>query len=315
MLFPYAECNMRQYMKRNSFGDPTKRKLRWLLEQFKALSFALRQIHNLSGETTSSEVTTNLLTPTQQDVRMSGWHHDLKPENILFFKLPGRKYGVFQVADFGSGKVHTYRSGSVNTRSPNGTLTYEPPEAAKEGATSRPYDMWSMGCVFLELLIWATCGYSCVKTFRSNREERRFPGSQTDILKDDAFWQIDVHGNIQRRASVDEWFNRLPNEMERKKLQILREVLDLVDRMLDKDRQTRITALHLWDTIDRICSQAKIDLADVKDDSMPEQISRETASSILPRLSTRAPDRRTPDPISPAAMHPPEGSSPRTPHS
>lgn len=314
MLFHYAECNMRQYMKHYNFGEPTKRNLRWLLEQFRALSIALRHIHNLSESKTSSETTTNLLAPTQQDVRKSGWHHDLKPENILFFKSLGSGYGVFQVADFGSGKVHTYRSGSVNTRSPNGTLTYEPPEAANEGATSRPYDIWSMGCVFLELLIWATCGYSCVKSFRSNREERKFPGSQTNILKDDAFWQIDVDGNVQRRSSVDEWFERLHDEMERKKLQILREVLDLVDRMLDKDRQTRITALDLWDTIDRICSQTKKDLADVKDDSMPEHTSRETDSSLLPRLSTRAPDRRTPEPMSPAAIHRPEGNSPRSPH-
>ena len=314
MLFHFAECNMRQYMKRSRFGEPTKRKLRWLLEQFEALSIALRHIHNLSGAKTSSDTTKNLLAPTQQDVRKSGWHHDLKPENILLFKSPASRCGVFQVADFGSGKVQTYRSGSANTRSPNGTLTYEPPEAAKEGATSRPYDMWSMGCVFLELLIWATCGNSSVESFRSSREGRRFPDSQTDVIEDDGFWQIDNQGNIQRRKSVEEWIKRLHDEMERKNLKSLREVLDLVDRMLDKDRQTRITALDLWDTIDRICSQTKIDFADIKDDSMPEQNNRETASSLLPRLSTRAPDRRTPDLVSPADIHRPEDNNLRSPH-
>lgn len=314
MLFSYAECNLRQYMKRNVFSEPTKRNILWLLAQFLGLSNALREIHNLSDSNNAPETTPNILAPTQKEVRKSGWHHDLKPENILYFILSESKHGSFQIADFGSGKVHTYRSGSVNTRSPNGTLTYEPPEAAKEGATSRPYDMWSMGCVFLELLIWATYGYQCVKSFRSNREERRFPDSHTDIVQDDAFWQIHNDGNIQRRKSVEECFEKLENDLQRPSMQPFRKVLGLVDRMLDKERQTRISALDLWDTLSRIFTQTKIDLEHIRSDSVVDQANRDSMLPLLPRLSTRAPDRRSPEHASPGAASRSEGYPPRSPN-
>ena len=292
MLFAYAECNMRDYMSRNKFSQPTKRNILWLLRQFLGLSNALRQIHNLSESGVASQTTANL-SASRQDIRKSGWHHDLKPENILYFKSPGSQYGSFQIADFGSGKVHTYRSGSVNTRSPNGTLTYEPPEAAKEGATSRPYDMWSMGCVFLELLIWAFFGYSSVKTFETNRMDRRFPGSATDIIRDDGFWQIDTEGIIHFRASVEEWLVTLDQELRHQGHHPFLQVFDLVkDGMLDKERQTRISALDLWDTLNRIHIQAKIDLQNVKNDAVPEKRTREADQRNLPRLSIKAPDRR-----------------------
>ena len=311
MLFAYAECNMRDYMRRNTFSKPTKRNILWLLEQFLGLSNALRQIHNLSDSGVASQTTANLSAP-KQDIRKSGWHHDLKPENILYFKASGSEYGSFQIADFGSGKVHTYRSGSVNTRSPNGTMTYEPPEAAKEGATSRPYDMWSMGCVFLELMIWAFFGYTSVKSFESNRADRRFPGS---IIEDDAFWQIDVDGNIQFRTSVDEWLGKLKIELRRQHRNPFLQVFDLVkDRMLDKERLTRISALDLWDTLHRIYTQTKIDLENVKSDDVPEKAAREGDLRSLPRLSIRAPDRRTPEVVSPATSQMLDSGASRAPH-
>lgn len=137
------------------FGAPSNENIMWLLKQLRGLAEALKDIHNLSSIGSSLPTPSpgpNLVAP-QPQMRKSGWHHDLKPENILLYKSLGHERGTFQVSDFGSGKIHTYRSGSVNTRSPIGTLTYEPPEAKLEGATSRPYDVWSLGCVFLELLI------------------------------------------------------------------------------------------------------------------------------------------------------------------
>ena len=304
MLFSYAQCNLRQYMRRRNFGEPTKRNILWLLRQFLGLSHALREIHNLSNTDAVPEGSTNLLAPTA-NLRKSGWHHDLKPENILYFRDLSPLGGAFQIADFGSGKVHTYRSGSVNTRSPNGTLTYEPPEAVKEGATSRPYDMWSMGCVFLELLIWAAFNYKSVKSFTSDRDQRRSPGSQTDIVADDGFWQRDGDGNITLRQSVQNWIEKLRNELRRQGNQYFEKVLDLVIRMLDTERRTRIPALDLWDTLDRIHKQATVDMKKFKHDSLPAEVDLDFGKSslALPRLSTNAPDRRTPEPISPTVTN------------
>lgn len=300
MLFSFAECNLRQYMRRVAFGNPTKKSILWLLSQFRGLANALKEIHNLSSAEKADGSSPNLLAPVK-DLRKSGWHHDLKPENILFFKIPSSSGGAFYVADFGSGKVHTYRSGSINTKSPNGTMTYEPPEFAKEGVTSRPYDVWSMGCVFLELLVWAVFGYSSVRTFTNDREQRRFPGSQTDVLVDDAFWQMDENRDLTLRESVANWISKLHDEIQQQRLEPFEKVLKLVIRMLDTERRDRISALDLWDTLDRTHKQATVDMKNLKQDSLPAEVEMDPESSQpLLRLSTNAPDRRTPEPGSPA---------------
>lgn len=305
MLFPYAECNLRKYMEQVAFGGPENENILWLLKQLRGLAGAIRTIHNLSAiETLKS--TSNLVAPTAVQEKKSGWHHDLKPENILYFsrlhfRSLGSKRGILRIGDFGSSRIHTYRSGSVNTKSPSGTPTYEPPEARAEGATSRPYDLWSLGCVSLELLIWAVFGSSEVKDFAEKRYARRYPGSIANTMEDDAFWQMAVDGTVSLRESVKKRIQRLREKVLQPKWQSLKEVLDLVNRMLDLERQTRITALDLWDTLDRIFRQRKLDLKRNNGNS-PLGSSQERASSPLPRLSLNAPDRRSPEPpLSPRA--------------
>ncbi|KAF6234580.1 hypothetical protein HO173_007206 [Letharia columbiana] len=287
MLFPYAQCNLRQYMEWIRFGAPKKENIMWLLRQFRGLAEALKDIHNLSGAG-DLQSAPNLVTHSGGD-RKAGYHHDLKPENILFYKVSGN----FEISDFGSSKVHTYRSGSHNTKSAHGTLTYEPPEAA--GETSRPYDVWSLGCVFLEILIWAVLGFPSVKKFGEERDDRRYPGSHVNIAKDDAFWQMLQNGDIMVRKSVESFTEILREKILQQRNQPFMKVLDLVIKMLDTVKDTRILALDVYDTLDRIYKQKKIDLENVKEDSLPDNDDAQELSPYLPRLSLDPPDRRSPE--------------------
>lgn len=74
-------------------------------------------------------------------------HRDLKPDNMLFLKD-----GTMKLADFGLARMY----GTPKTRlSPQAiTLWYKPPELLL-GATeySSSADMWSVGCIFAELLL------------------------------------------------------------------------------------------------------------------------------------------------------------------
>lgn len=314
MLFPYAQCNLRQYMRRAKFGSPTKRNTLWLLKQFLGLGNALREIHNLSdADSTTMDPSTNLLPPVIQP-RKSGWHHDLKPANILYFRKLSSSGGEFHIADFGTGKVHTYRSGSVNTKSPNGTPTYEPPDVAKEGVTSRPYDVWSMGCVFLELLVWATFGWSAVKNFERERVDRRFPGTQIDrYAKDDGFWQITGDEKASLRQSVKDWIMKLQDELQRQKLEPFEKALKLVTRMLETDRQSRVSALLVWNTLDIINKQATEDMKKLKSDSLVAEVDKEFSRppSQLSRLSKDVSVRRDSELISPAVTDRSDARPPR----
>ena len=255
ILFPYAKCNLRQYMKWRAFGPSTQDNISWLLRQLRGLAQALKDIHNLpflEAVPAGSSLKARAL-----ESRKTGYHHDLKPENILYFSNPSLENGIFKVADFGSGKINTYRSGSIDSNSPNGTLTYEPPEAKSEGATSRPYDLWSLGCIFLELLTWAVCDFQSVERFASNRVDRRFPDSHVDMIFDDGFWQMTGDGHVIIRNSVSAWIQALRGQIRQ---QPLIEVLELVICMLNPDRLKRITALDLWDKLDRIYEQQRLDL-------------------------------------------------------
>ena len=293
ILLPYAQCNLREYIDRTSFKVKDKDCLLWFLKQLRGLARALHDLHNFA-DPRSLDSSSNLAPPASEP-RKSGWHHDIKPENILYYQDDDADHGTFRISDFGSGKIHTFRSGSVNTRSPNGTLTYEPPEAKYEQATSRPYDVWSLGCVFLELLIWAVYGNQSVNDFATERIDRRFPDSRTDEGQDDAFWQMNESGQPFLRDSVKSRIFVLNQDVLRQETQPFKEVLELTTRMLDPQRKTRIIALDLWDTFNRIFEQKKVDLAKPRDDASEKATESKSKAVIpMPRMSLKEPVRSNP---------------------
>ncbi|KAK9414556.1 putative Protein kinase domain-containing protein [Seiridium unicorne] len=94
-------------------------------------------------------------------------HGDLKPENILVFSNNTDAWGTLVIADVGLAKFHaTYtreRYDPTTTRS--GSRRYEPPEVQEGGKFSRRYDMWSLGCILLEFVIWALLGSPGLQEF------------------------------------------------------------------------------------------------------------------------------------------------------
>lgn len=124
-------------------------------------------------------------------------HGDLKPENILRFRNDegAKGIGAFKIGDWGLAKQHNIITvlRNVNTSTAWGTRAYEPPEeASSQGASlivpvpgqrskkrSRLYDVWSMGCITLEFLIWLAYGNKELQRFndtlaRADPENVRF---------------------------------------------------------------------------------------------------------------------------------------------
>lgn len=120
-------------------------------------------------------------------------HGDLKPENILRF-LNGTDLGVLKISDMGLAKHHfadTTLRGPTSAR--YGTPSYEPPEAITKSsdARSRLYDIWSMGCIILELIIWLLYG---------KKELEKFESAMRDEMKNPApFW---VHDRANRTTTL-----------------------------------------------------------------------------------------------------------------
>lgn len=64
-------------------------------------------------------------------------------------------YGILVIADFGLMAFHRCQSRSlVPGAKLHGTPAYAPPEWQLNYQISRSYDIWSLGCVYLEFITW-----------------------------------------------------------------------------------------------------------------------------------------------------------------
>ncbi|RSL68342.1 hypothetical protein CEP54_002882 [Fusarium duplospermum] len=100
-------------------------------------------------------------------------HSDLKPQNILLFP-GGNSIGTLKITDVGISKFHVLATTKrlKPTSAKDVTMRYCPPEfdesnpgkvkdnleGSHELKLSRRFDIWSLGCVFLEFLVWAKLG-------------------------------------------------------------------------------------------------------------------------------------------------------------
>lgn len=104
-------------------------------------------------------------------------HGDIKPQNILHDTEGGEEHGrgTLVLADVGISKFHEHATGlrASATDTVESTAIYEAPEVLYDHQTgearSRRYDMWPMGCTFLEFIVWLLYGFEAVETFRKRR--------------------------------------------------------------------------------------------------------------------------------------------------
>ncbi len=122
--------------------------------QLKGLMEALDKIHN----------------PTHLGEKF-GRHGDLKPENILWYRNTADDPGILVIADFGLTAVHRAISRSkVDNETISRTPEYRPPECDIKGAKiSRRYDIWTLGCVFMEMIVWFLGGCTDLEQFCEDR--------------------------------------------------------------------------------------------------------------------------------------------------
>lgn len=139
-----------------------------IIQQLVGLADALCALHNYGG-------------------KGSYRHGDLKPENILIFGDNTIRVGIWKIADLGLAKHHATATGLRGPTSTRyGTRRYEPPDVLDtQSARSRLYDIWSMGCIILELIIWLLYGYKTLVDFNKSMRDH--------VRQDSPYWDM-VHG-------------------------------------------------------------------------------------------------------------------------
>jgi serine/threonine protein kinase len=166
-IFPWArEGNLRDFWRRNPNASLNFSPedwiacLNWFFRQLIGLSDAIKTLHH-----------------PKENPSENCRHGDLKPENILCFSKQGRNpesipTGVdLVVADAGLAKVHEKATEFrvERTKALGGTTMYSPPESEIQAdeARTRRYDVWSLGCLYLEFLIWLLYGNEALDNFHN----------------------------------------------------------------------------------------------------------------------------------------------------
>lgn len=138
-------------------------------------------------------------------------HQDIKPANIFVFrhsdKIP--YHYQFKIADFGMSSIALVRTGNKSVKSPDNMSTkmYGAPELTQHypSLDSVDYgalwdiDIWSMGCVLFEVLVWTTCGSRGLSEFFEMRRQ------ETDTIPNHASQGYSgcFHNGTARIQAVD----------------------------------------------------------------------------------------------------------------
>ena len=229
MIFPLAVKNLRQLWLHE---NPSTDAFHWCLQQMTGTADALSYLHN------------GLL--AQDSHAMIGYHHDLKPENILITKDASSLRLCWKLSDFGSAYLQPKDSGQELPSYP-GLGTYEPPECQLELPQSRAYDIWSLGCIFLECIVWAMKGSNAIDAFAEDRlnDRKAFDNN----FRDDYFFTLEYSESFTpvgalTRLAVTNWIQDL--ERHPKCDEAISALLQMIrNGLLQVDQNTRLKANYL----------------------------------------------------------------------
>ncbi|EON60848.1 CMGC/CDK protein kinase [Coniosporium apollinis CBS 100218] len=264
LMFPYANANLRKYWEDRPHPNFDEATVLWSLKQMTGIANALWVIHNFTlplpvdGQV---RVLDDGILSVEKEEKKFGRHGDIKPENILWFKQSSEvedENGVLQIADFGLGRFHGRDSRSkINPATVWSSPTYEPPECKLRRSVSRSYDIWSLGCLYLEFITWLLMGSAEIEGFSDYRARCARTG-----INDDNFYTIYTRsGNrpgAEVRGEVTEWVNKLHEHG--KCSAVIHGLLELImEQLLIIDSTERIDAAGLFRKLDIFLERAKTD--------------------------------------------------------
>ncbi|KAI0184384.1 kinase-like domain-containing protein [Xylaria flabelliformis] len=247
-LFEWADGNLWDYW--TKYPDGSKHGIvnsLWMAEQCLGLATAVRRIHGLA---TWQKERRDRLEVLNEEEKGWGRHGDIKPHNILWFSSY-RSDGCFlALSDLALTRYNSSVTRSrVSPTSLDGcTELYRPPELDIPGQhISSKYDIWSLGCVFLEFCTWWLRGLKSVQDFES---QRATSDGSNEIFDEPKYFTISrTKGGAEPKVKgiVQEWIEGL--RADAKDDLFLEPMLDLIrNKMLVVGRKNRYPA-------DRVCTE------------------------------------------------------------
>lgn len=158
LLFAPAELDLHDFLFLPNWSQGFEEEIT-ILKALHGLLSAVAYLHNFRSR---PPTLSNL-----PGISMNGYHHDIKPRNVL---VRGTN---FILADFGLSKLKDQED-STKTLWKDSTFEYGAPECRDSetfasGKIGRSFDIWSLGCVFSEVLVYMETGSEGVLKFRTRR--------------------------------------------------------------------------------------------------------------------------------------------------
>ena len=240
IIFPWAAGGNLQDFWEASKEGPSPKRVSWSIQQMLGLTTALHMLHE----------------------QFKCRHGDLKPGNILCVQEGGET--VLKIADFGISRIHhaqtTYRK--TATTSVFLTPSYQGPEVEFEKVDktdqvprSRKYDIWSLGCIFLEFTIWLLHGLKAIEGFASARGNGKSSTNSSSPL----YEVTDKAAKAARVHQLVSWtIERLEENPQCKGETALAALLNLIkNQMLQPEVDKRPSAADVCKQLDNIVKEAK----------------------------------------------------------
>ncbi|KAL9579125.1 MAG: hypothetical protein Q9212_005287 [Teloschistes hypoglaucus] len=214
LIFPVAEYDLDTLLRSpptSSFQSPSD-----YFFAFCGLASALDKLHSFSSDIL--------------DISLIGCHHDIKPQNILV------QGGQFLLADFGLATLKETTKGS-KTMSKMGDSRYRAPEREdwdngfQPGAVGRKSDIWSFGCVLLELITYIMQGREGVKAFEQSLK----------VALKSNWTGVSFHAGRKPNKGVEAWLTNL----EENATTAFKGLITLVRQMLHMKPEDRPDSLQV----------------------------------------------------------------------
>jgi serine/threonine protein kinase len=196
LIFDWADSNLLNYWKKKHPKPemPVRdcKFAKWVCKQWLGIVEGLQAIHLCPLHDNEDSA----------NIRVHGRHGDLKPENILWFKNPyfdksAESLGAFVISDFGLTSFHrSITKSQLNPENLGRSPTYRSPEYDVQSTVSQKCDIWSLGCVLLEFMIWYLYGWEGVQNFQRARIDE-----DNHEIKEDVFFNRTENG-VELKRSV-----------------------------------------------------------------------------------------------------------------
>ncbi|KAF5666734.1 serine threonine kinase [Fusarium circinatum] len=205
-------------------------------------------------------------------------------------------HGLLVLADFGLTKFHRERTRSQTKNTTVGyTYTYAPPEIDIEGGLmSRSSDIWSLGCVLLEMVCWVLGGWELCEVFSYARLTEE---DASGMLKTDKFFAIvKLEDDELRRFTVKpqvlEFIRRLDHHESC--TNYIHDILDIVEKHMVVVRTDDVKRASIGELLEKI---KNVDHR-VQDDDQRDYIAkptpgpRKTPTKALTAVEAHVVDRK-----------------------